>query len=68
MYTKEFSPMSCYIVCHRKSSNPRVDVRICQKTCKAREDCKGYITYTTCVDQHKVPGPAADKSPSLGLG
>ncbi len=60
--------MTCYIVCHRRSSNPRVDVRICQKKCKAKDDCKGYIAYTTCVEQHKVPVPIAVKSPPLGLG
>ena len=60
--------MTCYIVCHRKSSNPRMDVRICQQKCKAKDDCKGYIAYTTCLDQHKVPGPSDAKSPPLGLG
>ena len=60
--------MTCYIVCHRKSSNPRVDVRICQKKCKAKEDCKGYIAYATCVDQAKVPDQTGAESPPLRLG
>ena len=34
--------MSCYIVCHKKRNNPRMDVRICMKKCSLKDDCEEY--------------------------
>ena len=37
--------MSDYIVCHKKRNNPRMNVRICQKKCQLKDDCKEYIAF-----------------------
>jgi hypothetical protein len=45
--------MSHYIVCHKKRNNPRMDVRICEKKCALKEDCKEYISYHKITLQEK---------------
>ena len=37
--------MSYYIVCTKKRNNPRMDVRICQKKCHEKDECKAYLTF-----------------------
>ncbi len=37
--------MSHYIVCHKKRNNPRMDIRICERKCSSKEDCKEYISH-----------------------
>ena len=32
--------MSHYIVCYKKRNNPRMDVRVCEKKCALKEECK----------------------------
>ncbi|MBN2125951.1 MAG: hypothetical protein JW821_16760 [Deltaproteobacteria bacterium] len=35
--------MSRYIVCHRKRNNPRMDIRICEKKCPVKDECKDFL-------------------------
>ena len=34
--------MSYYIVCQKKRSNPRMDIRICDKKCDMKNECPDY--------------------------
>ena len=36
---------SHYIVCQKKRNNPRMDIRICQKKCTQKDDCKEYLAF-----------------------
>jgi len=45
--------MSFYIVCQKKRNNPRMDVRICQKKCDLKDDCKDYISYSKNLFDNK---------------
>ena len=45
--------MSFYIVCQKKRNNPRMDVRICQKKCDLKDDCKDYISYAKNIFVNK---------------
>ena len=45
--------MSHYIVCTKKRNNPRVDVRICQKKCHEKNECKAYLTSLKIVPMNK---------------
>ena len=45
--------MSFYIVCQKKRNNPRMDVRICQKKCDLKDDCKDYISYIKNIFDNK---------------
>ena len=59
--------MTHYIVCHRKSNNPRVDVRICQEKCPFQDNCKEYISYLKILVQNRnVPLPTEHQSVGLG--
>ena len=58
--------MSHYIVCHRKSNNPRMDVRICEKKCHSKEACTEYTAYHRIIIQDKHI-PLSLGPPSLGL-
>ena len=35
--------MSYYIVCQKKRNNPRMDIRICQKKCELKDECKDFL-------------------------
>jgi hypothetical protein len=37
--------MTHYIVCHKKRNNPRMDIRICERKCPSKEDCKEFISH-----------------------
>ena len=57
--------MSHYIVCQKKRNNPRVDIRICERKCPLKDDCKEYIAYHKVMLQDKpldlTPGlPSVD--------
>jgi len=41
--------MSDYIYCTRKKNNPRINVRVCQKKCIFRDDCKEYLAHKATV-------------------
>ena len=44
--------MSFYIVCQKKRSNPRMDIRICQKKCDLKDDCREYMAVYQSLDQN----------------
>ena len=46
--------MSYYIVCHQKRNNPRMDIRICQKKCNLKDNCKDYMSHNESVILNKV--------------
>ena len=58
--------MSCYIVCHQKINNPRMDVRICEKKCSLKESCKDYISYCKVASQNNNANLSSD-SQSVSL-
>lgn len=31
-----------YIVCQKKRNNPRMDIRVCQKTCDLKDNCEEF--------------------------
>ena len=37
--------MSVYIVCQKKRNNPRMDVRICEKKCDLKGECKEFLAF-----------------------
>ncbi len=45
--------MSYYIVCHEKRNNPRMDVRICQKKCSLKDNCKEYNSNFNFFSEEK---------------
>ena len=45
--------MSSYIVCQKKRNNPRMDIRICQKKCSLKDDCKEYISVHNIIAQDR---------------
>ena len=45
--------MSAYIVCHKKRNNPRMNVRVCQKKCELRNECREYLSYQKTNEQEK---------------
>jgi hypothetical protein len=45
--------MSYYIVCHKKRNNPRMDVRICQKKCSLKDNCKEYNSNFKILSEEK---------------
>ena len=61
--------MSFYIVCQKKRNNPRMDVRICQKKCALKDDCKEYISFYRVASQNKdIPLPVESQSHHIELG
>ncbi len=42
-----------YIVCRKKRNNPRMDVRICERKCSLKEDCKDFQAH------HEIDTPQA---------
>jgi hypothetical protein len=47
--------MSHYIVCHKKRNNPRMDVRVCEKKCVLREECKELALHRDGKDDALHP-------------
>jgi hypothetical protein len=45
--------MSYYIVCQKKRNNPRMDIRICQKKCELKNECKEYLSLQKIAFQEK---------------
>ncbi|MBW1978076.1 MAG: hypothetical protein JRI79_08950 [Deltaproteobacteria bacterium] len=45
--------MSHYIVCHQKRNNPRMDVRVCEKKCPLKEECKEYLSSRKAVVENQ---------------
>jgi len=59
--------MSDYIVCRKKRNNPRMNVRICQKKCTEKNDCKEYIAHSkTAIETENITLPAEGQAVALG--
>ena len=56
--------MPNYIVCHQKRNTPRIDVRICEKKCPEKDDCKAFLDFQRLSLQN--PSPRSD-SPGVEL-
>jgi hypothetical protein len=58
--------MSYYVFCNKKRNNPRVDVRICEKKCPMKDECKAYNDYNKLMLQDKdLPLNHQSDSPNL---
>ena len=55
--------MPDYIVCQKKRNNPRMDVRICERRCPEREECKEYLACHPVAPQGAQPALQADAPP-----
>ena len=55
--------MPDYIVCQKKRNNPRMDVRICERRCSQKEECKEYLAYHRVTPEAAQPAPQADAPP-----
>lgn len=59
--------MSDYIVCQKKRNNPRMNVRICQKKCTEKNNCKEYIAHSeTAIETENITLPADEQAVALG--
>jgi hypothetical protein len=50
--------MPYYIVCHKKRNNPRMDVRVCEKKCALKEECKELALHKEAQDHDAHPNQA----------
>jgi len=58
--------MADYIFCLRKKSNPRIDVRICQKKCEYKEGCAGFLDLQKKISERaSIIDPVLFISPIL---
>jgi hypothetical protein len=55
--------MSNYIVCLKKRNNPRIDIRVCQKKCDLKEDCKEYISLLKILHQNQETSISVNSQP-----
>ena len=55
--------MPDYIVCQKKRNNPRMDIRICERRCPQKGECKEYIAHHRVVPEGAQPSPQADAPP-----
>ncbi len=58
--------MPDYIVCQKKRNNPRMDVRICERKCPQKGECKEYLAHHGVASQGDQPPLQAD-APSVEL-
>lgn len=56
--------MSNFIVCLKKRNNPRIDIRVCQKKCDLKDDCKEYISLLKILHQNQDACFSVDSQPS----
>ena len=54
--------MPDYIVCQKKRNNPRMDIRICERRCPEKGECKGYLVHQRVAPQAAQPAPQAEAS------
>lgn len=47
--------MPDYIVCQKKRNNPRMDVRICERRCPQKGECKEYLAHHRVAPQGAQP-------------
>jgi len=55
--------MPDYIVCQRKRNNPRMDIRICERKCLQKEECKEYVARQRLALQAPQPSIETDAPP-----
>jgi hypothetical protein len=55
--------MPDYIVCQKKRNNPRMDVRICERRCPDKGECKEYLAHDRVAPQSAQPALQADAPP-----
>jgi len=55
--------MPDYIVCQKKRNNPRMDVRICERKCLQKKDCKEYLAHQHLLPRAAQPSLQADAAP-----
>lgn len=56
--------MQDYIVCEKRGSHPRINVKICEHRCEHAETCLSYQDYKrNCARDDLVIGPAAEVLP-----
>ncbi len=55
-----------YIVCQKKRNNPRMDVRICERRCPEKGECKEYLAHHRVALQ-AAPPSAQEEAPALEL-
>ena len=58
--------MPDYIVCQKKRNNPRMDVRICERKCPQKGECKEYLAHHGVASQGAQP-PLQTDAPSVEL-
>lgn len=58
--------MAHYIVCHKKRNNPRMDVRICEKKCTEKDECREFLACRKDMFQDGAVPPTTESHP-LGL-
>jgi hypothetical protein len=58
--------MPDYVVCQKKRNNPRMDVRICERRCPQKGECKEYLAYHRVAPQGAQP-PLQTVAPSVEL-
>jgi hypothetical protein len=49
--------MADYVVCRKKRNNPRMDVRICEKRCSLKEECKEFLALREIAPPQKEIAP-----------
>ena len=60
--------MSFYIVCQKKRNNPRMDVRICEKKCDLKDECKEFISFKKSeIKNINIQMPGVSQDVQLGL-
>lgn len=60
--------MSFYIVCQKKRNNPRMDVRICEKKCDLKYECKEFISFHKSERKNiNIQMPVDTQGVQLGL-
>ena len=58
--------MPDYIVCQKKRNNPRMDVRICERRCPQKGECKEYLAHHRVAPLGAQP-PLQTDAPSVEL-
>jgi hypothetical protein len=58
--------MPDYIVCQKKRNNPRMDIRICERRCPEKGECKEYLAHQSIAPQGAQPALQA-QAPALEL-
>jgi len=47
---------SGYIVCLQRKNNPRISVRICEQSCRFKDNCKEYQSFFSLLSRGRGAG------------